>query len=562
MSGFGNFGNFGKPTPNKNTNRGAEKQNTPKHSQTDGSGLGAGFELPEIGVEKPKTPISRPDPSLRQNSAENEVFDPFPTGDDNLVEDDLLEPLVSQPTSQPTARHKAQSTLEPKPTALPEPLDPKLRLGDENDAESPKIVENSENSGFETPNPLLTDPTNSYDDSSAVSAGFLQAVDEGRENQVLDSEYTEKSTKAGLKDLQQNIEFFDANAGKLNPFGENSSFKGVDSTVSRSDKRKNLKTRANVVTGTILATCLLLVGFGAKQTFFPSNLVTENEVTRIVQTHTGMTGFPLEAGKGIATDFINAYLTVGGDPSADSVLGYYYAGDLKPSNSNDLRSTGGNFKQGVLNGPNVYSAKPVDEHSAMYTVGALVAPEDTKTEAPKDGSNAQWVFFNVNVFYDAETNRFGIPKNSPTIVSPMSVETNIPKAKAIGKGSPNKELLKEVETTVKGFLQAYGKSTSDNNSDLKPFLVNDAELLAGMSGLGGEFEITDINSLELNAYDTETEGEAKVTAKVPWSHKEGEASITYRSSYVLTLTKQADGTYKISKFVPEAYVFDEGETAE
>ena len=140
---------------------------------------------------------------------------------------------------------------------------------------------------------------------------------------------------------------------------------------------------------------LLVVGFGGYKTFFPADSVTPAEIQEIVKDTTGLTNFPLESGRGFATDFMKAYLTVNSDSVSQQVLGYYYSGTMG-NGDNENRTAAKGFQQTILYGPTVYESKALTDYSARYTIGALVQPALAAGDTPA-GTQARWQFFNVKI---------------------------------------------------------------------------------------------------------------------------------------------------------------------
>lgn len=379
--------------------------------------------------------------------------------------------------------------------------------------------------------------------------------------------------KSFAKELNKEVEKFYSVSGKeLHPYDStDSKGKKVKVKVSNFDKRKNLRTRYKIATSCVILAALALVGFGVKQTFFPSNAYSDEKVSALIAEKTGSYGFPVNSGRGFVQDFMKAYLSLGGANYKDfqSALGYFYTGENRATNAREFVTVNGAYGQEILIGPSIYSVREISANAANYTVGALVKGQQQDVAAPADGASAQWVFFSVNVYYDSEKESFAIAPNSPTITKPVTVQSDVPQMEKIGSGEVDKDLIPELQTSVTGFLEAYAKASPSDPSAVKPFVVNDDKVLRSIGGLGGTFEL-DEQTVQITPY-TPKEGETEVKAEVVvfWKSTQvtstgsstststdsaSSAGVSYKSFYVFTFAKQSDGGYKITNFKPEVYL--------
>lgn len=371
-----------------------------------------------------------------------------------------------------------------------------------------------------------------------------------------------------------NSEHFDPHSGvhsteldlekkRIRDFG---STKGNTLKVSDVSTKKDRKRKKKALTLTILASLALLSAMGVKNTFFPTKPPTTDEIASISQQAVGVTNFPSEGGRAFAENFMKAYLTAGPDTViSNRVLSYYYTGSTEAqSGQNQATDIGkqvtSNYKQTILYDPTVYSVTPINDETAAYTVGALVLPSSSEEghEPPQDGSTSKWVFFNVNINYNPESNSYAVAPNSPSVVPSQNIEPQSKlgdKKVTIGTGERDKEVEGQIKSTVDGFMEAYAKSTPTSHSSMDQYVVKDAgpELL---TGLGDQYDIVP-NSIEYEAYPTDVEGQYRVRVNIQWDDKvtgSDKAKATYKSRYILTLVQTSDGRYLVSKASPEYYV--------
>lgn len=364
---------------------------------------------------------------------------------------------------------------------------------------------------------------------------------------------TSKSSRGRKKKVKENrpTDFVDKKSKKLLPFGRKTS---ID--PSTFDKRTDLKKKAKRVQFAILAGLAVLMALGVKNALVPPSVLDEEEVAAIAVEANGGTGFPLNSGEGFARDFMKAYLSINNNEGDQKVLGYFYSGSLKESEqpTNTVQSAS-RFRQTVIAGPTVYSRTALTPYSGSYTVGALVQPADTNAPAPNDGSTLRWMFFNVDVYYDAETGRFAIPQGSPSIVPgprPKS-PSDLPEQAPVSTSDPSDELKAEVEATVVGFLKGYAVSSIDDHTAIDQY-VTDPKDFKLVSGLEKQYVLSEGRPSDFNAYPGENPDEVKIDLTVEWkSVVNSESNATYSSRYVMTLQKGADGKYLVSRFAPLHY---------
>lgn len=352
--------------------------------------------------------------------------------------------------------------------------------------------------------------------------------------------------------------FIDEKKGKLQPFG-NRPRKIKEGTF---DDRKNLRKNAVIIQSIVIGLVILLVGLGVKNAIFPPNSLTIDEVATIAINTTGTTNYPMVRGEAYAQDFMKAYLT-SDNAAASQVLGYFYNGNLA-AGDNDNRNISSGFKQSVLFGPTVYSAKALSDYSASFTIGSLVKAVASDGSDVGADDEPRWMFFNVNVYYDVDTDRMYITPDSPSIIPTTDVGSiaDVPAAAALGTGSSDDALATEVQPVVHGFIKAYLESSNNNYGSLEQYIISDAPSSL-RTGLNNNYQFAGDslqNAVQYAAYPTANVNEAKILMKVSWvtslGGSDSNVKATYSSTYVMTLEKQAS-KWLVSKFQPLLYAKDD-----
>lgn len=368
-----------------------------------------------------------------------------------------------------------------------------------------------------------------------------------------------------------------------------------------------------VVSWAVVGSLLLFSGLGVKTLIDPPTGMTQNDVLNLLEQTPQYTKFPMEAGQGIATDFMRAYLNVNSDEASNQVRSYFYTGSLE-GDPKDIgvgadsgpqvtpnRAGTGTFSQKVLYGPTVYKATPVSKNSASYTVGAFVKSaevskgKDGKMTYKSNTSEAKqkenhWIFFNVNVFHDDATNSFSISQDSPSLVPSEDIvsQRNVPNPAPLGEQVSDSSINDSIRSTVNGFVQGYSKSTPEEHSAVDQYIVSNPDPSL-TNGLGGQYKIAKSSGVQYETFtkDTKNNSQLKVRVAVTWvqdasqnskssssdssssdsssssddsdattSTSKEKSQVTYTSRYVMTLDKTADNRYLVSKFAPELYIPD------
>lgn len=372
-----------------------------------------------------------------------------------------------------------------------------------------------------------------------------------------------KKSKRGKKDKKGQDVFIDEKDEQIQPFGGKRKIKEHEY-----DRRMNIRKKAVIVQWVAISLLVVLVLLGVKNALIPPDVLTEQETADIAAATVGLTNYPLEEGKGFATDFMKAYLTVNSDDGlSDKVLGYYYSGSMAVGDSNySNKEATSNYKQNILYGPTVYDAYAFTDYSARFTVGSLVKPSVVEGKDP--GKEAHWEFFNVNVYYNSAADSFTITDDSPSVVPATDIGfiSDLPERAPLGVGEADQALNTSIESVIFGYLQGYAQSSPTNHSAIDQY-ITDSKNPDLIKGLDGEYELSGdfADSVQFEAFPVDSEDnptEIKALTKVTWANKitglDSETRIDYTSTYVITLEKTG-GKWLISKFQPQYYASEDAE---
>lgn len=512
----------------------------------------------------------------------------FDTFDDSLTftainedEDDNVEFDSSESLSTPNVTPSLDLVVTPK--------------------SSRRIIKKDENeNNLNSRKNIYSDDSNSSNGSSSVKRNSeLNDVDDYSDSEVAEDddkniEKIDKKSRLGRKSLKSSSdsddrskkkprptrakknssgedEFIDSKNKKIIPFGGSKKSSIKDSDVDpRADRRK----KANIVQGSVISLLALGALAGWYNALVPDDTMGEEEISQIAQTAIGATDFPMQSGEAFAKDFMQAYLSTSDDTAA-AVLSYFYSGDFDGTVDATNRTVSRGYAQNVLYGPTVYESTPLTDYSANYVIGALVessvvedpaqvvvdpnAPDAVPVESA--GGEPRWMFFSINIFYNANANRFYVTPDSPAVIPSSEVgrSNDVPIASMPGTGQPDDVLSDEIRSVVYGFLDGYSKSSSSDYTALEQYVAGDDVTI--FNGLNNEYVFasgTVENSVDYSAFPVEgNPNEIKALIDVSWSTPIGDPSsdirTTYESQYVMTLTK--DGTkWLVSKFQPYLYV--------
>lgn len=297
-------------------------------------------------------------------------------------------------------------------------------------------------------------------------------------------------------------------------------------------RRKVLVTNLAVV-GVVLT----ILGFGAKNAFFPAHIPTPDEVTSLISTQMNVTNFNKEGGKVIVTSFTKAYFTTVKDVSKTEQLTPYTTPALADTIASSI-TTVDNAQQNVSE-PTILNIRATDDYNATYTVGLKVG--------------TQWYYLDVPVFYNDKTLAYAI-SDTPTFVPPPSVAdlqgTATPED---GEIESDVNLSSAQEPNMTEFFKAW--TLSDQNA-LSRYLTNDSSPVArvGMQKTL-HFVLLDTLEIQMKEEGDPTSNERRANATITLGNTPKNPTFTYKITYAMKLFKQPDGRWYVSDLKPLKNVY-------
>ena len=371
----------------------------------------------------------------------------------------------------------------------------------------------------------------------------------------------------------------DVEKGTLKPFDSDRKSKRKKTVSTKDfDARRNLAKRENRIRTAVVIIMVILLGLAIYQTVVPKHIPDQAEIKAIAQQAVNKTKFPASRAKIFAENYVSAYVRINADEDSNKLLSYYTTGS---DEKNSVNSTGRSYS-GQITQYDIVSAKADDgvslgDNSGSFLVTAYVRPsvtnQDANTLKEKTASEkmdeGKWVSFRVNVFWDEKTNGFAIA-GTPTLMPATNVipSNDVPKAKELGK--LDNTATNKVQGTVTSFMKAYAAASPEDSTGLQQYITANADTSL-KTGMRGKFTFGNTASnkggINIEAYIPEGSNNDDVLivkTTVDWvdaieaatSDQATQPRITYQSTYILTMVKQADGKYQVSKMTPEVYTPD------
>lgn len=449
------------------------------------------------------------------------------------------------------------------------------------DNEDLNHVEPQDDFIIQEPQPIIepTPETTTLEPETNNTTISTNAEEKTNPNQTIEEETTPTQKKEAKNKKKKNKkrfkegDFVDEKNKKLKPFGSTrKKLKTKDF-----DERKNKRQKALIIQIAVFSILFLIAGLGLKNAFFPPEYISSKEITQLVKTETNNKNYPLDKAEGFAKEFAKTYFIINDKQDLTSILSYYYDGEINSSSFSGNLSSTSQYKQTLLIGPNTYKKTALTPNVGNFVMGAYIKPEIIpETNIITDPNNPEqlptpeveeqspfWMFISINVYYDKNADSFAITKDSPTIVPPVEVVNNgrIPNDKPLGNGETSNDLDDEVSATVIGFIKGYAVSSVKEHSAVDQYITDNTDITL-IRGFNRSFEISgseqNQEQISFEAYLTDNPNIVKVKAQVSWIKKiNEETSSAFKSQYVLTLTKQANNKYLVSKFSPYYYVPEE-----
>lgn len=333
------------------------------------------------------------------------------------------------------------------------------------------------------------------------------------------------------------------------------------------DDRKNTLVFLKVIRFVLLLVIFGLFGLGIKNTFFPAQIYTNEDIENIVKTSMGETGFPKDRGRAYAQEYLNAYLNSTQSKLSRDLLSKLQNNIDKVSNDSVDNSLSGKsvtntttFLQKPFYYPSLLSEKVYTLNSAVYKFSVFMTNSNGEL-TDRDGSlNGSWVSFQVSVSYDEKTDSLFVVE-SPTLIPNYNINksTNTFHYKKPGTGEPADSKMNEtLKSTIYGFLEAYSKSSFKEHSALDQYIPHNKPIKL-INGFNNTVKL-ETNTVNYKTYTTTRENEWKVDVTVQWldlQSSNNSEGVKYESHYLMTIQKTEDNVYLVTDFVPYPNIKDE-----
>lgn len=339
------------------------------------------------------------------------------------------------------------------------------------------------------------------------------------------------------------------------------------------DDRKNMATRAKIIRVFLFIVILLIIGLGIKNTFFPEQIYTPEEIDSIVKTSMGQTGFPLERGRQLAEAFVKDLLddnseNIGRDNRLVKML---TGNNVNDGNVNlDFYSKTRGIEQIVLSDPSTYEYDTITDYLGRYKISTLVASynsESLRESTTGDNSqplviakenlyNLSWVNINLNIYYNTETGNLSIIKDSISLLPEYNItgDSGIPPTIGLGNKTEDDEAISTLRPLMNGYFKAFASSSYKSHEEILQYIPSepDPSLYSGYRGqveLDGDPE----SAIQYQPYKTDNPDEWKVATTVRWKTVSGDAS--YVSRFTLTVSRSGDKLL-VTKILPYTYIHE------
>lgn len=345
---------------------------------------------------------------------------------------------------------------------------------------------------------------------------------------------------------------------KIIPTGANKKQKNHRIKAGDFDSRKNQLTTIKIVRTLVFLVILFIIGLGIKNTFFPEQIYTREEIAALAHQAVGQTGFPTEKGQSFAKEFIKYYATLDkSDKTSQLLVNRFFYGEGNNTSNLSLQVEGNIAnKQKVIGEPQIFEIKTLTKTTEAYKISVLVSDENGGTLDSASNLSVKWLSFYVNVFYNPKTKSLVIQKNSPILIPTYEIAnvTDVPDEKQIGL-----ELADSMDATlspvINGFLKAYATSSVKSHESILQYISNknNPDLY---SGFNNTVKLDPNTGIIKKIYTTDKPDVYKVDLTVTWidnTIRSNEAAGKYTARYVMTIEKGTD-KYVVSRFNPYTYV--------
>lgn len=367
-------------------------------------------------------------------------------------------------------------------------------------------------------------------------------------------------------------ERIDKKKKKIIPTGGKKS-KRTKVKASDLDDRKNLATRSRMIRIFLILVVLAIAGLGIKNTFFPKQIYTPEEIDYLVKTSMGQTGFPLERGRQLAEAFVRDLLNdnkenIGRDARLVNMLTGNNVDD--GGVSLDFYSKTNGVEQVVLSDPSTYEYDTLTDYLGRYKISTLVASydeEDLKTATSGDNAvsvakakenlyNMSWVNVNINVYFDKKTGNLSIIRDSVSLLPGYSIsdDSNIPPTIDLGNKTKDEEVIPIFRPLINGYFKAYANSSDKSHEEILQYIPNEPDPSL-YNGYGGQVELDGDpeSAIIYEPYKTDDPNEWKVAVIVRWKTASGDSR--YTSRFTITVSMSGDKLL-VTKILPYTYIHE------
>ncbi len=333
------------------------------------------------------------------------------------------------------------------------------------------------------------------------------------------------------------------------------------------DDRKNTLVFLKAIRFVLLLVIFGLFGLGIKNTFFPAQIYTNEDIENIVKTSMGETGFPKDRGRAYAQEYLNTYLNSTQSKLSKDLLSKLQNNIDKNYNESAETSLSGKsitnattFLQKPFYYPSLLSEKVYSLNSAVYKFSVFMTNSNGEL-VDRDGNlNGSWISFQVSVTYDEKTDSLSIVE-SPTLIPNYNINktTNTFYYKKPGTGEQTDSKMGEtLKSTILGFLEAYSKSSFKEHSALDQYIPHDKPIKL-INGFNNTVKL-ESNTVNYKIYTSKKENEWKVDLTVSWldlQSSNNSEGVKYQSHYLMTIQKTEDNVYLVTDFIPYPIIKDE-----
>jgi hypothetical protein len=366
-------------------------------------------------------------------------------------------------------------------------------------------------------------------------------------------------------DFKEKPKKIDKEKKKVIPIGGTKSVRRVD--PSDFDSRNDAAKKARIAQLVALSAIVILLLFGFKNTFFPSNSYNPEQIEQMAKNALNDTGFPKTRGETLVEDFTSELLSTDStDEGREERLKKYMTSEDNPEGAIfDFFDVEGQSRQKIVQQPKVYDVRLINKNVGIYKVTAVVS-DDTGDIVDQSSSYSadltHRVTLQMNVFYDDQNDSLSIIKRTvalipnPSVGSDMAIKKeNMP----LGSGlqEEDTEVVSALQPIVYGYLTEFLDSSRYNNDGIKQYIPSDAgiELYDGFNG-DVIFNGSPSEAISFTPYKGENEGEWKVF--ITMSLRDANSSndtIVYNSTYVMTINQIGD-VKLVTRFMPYNYLYD------